>query len=133
MTLREHLDAILRALPPEASVTLPVTTLEHWLDEDDSAAGAAAAASESIGADLTVERVAECLGVGLSRARDIIRENHEALGAYRRGRRWYVPTAGLQAWQRGQAAAYRRRCSMGSVDTRVGDREVDFDALRREL
>lgn len=133
MTVREHLEAIVRALPPEASATLPVTTLEQWLKEEDSAGGGAGASSESIGADLTVERVAECLGVGLSRARDIVRENQEALGAYMRGRRWYVPTAGLEAWQRGQAAAYRRHCSKGSLDTRVSDKDVDFDALRREL
>ena len=127
MTLREHLEAVVQALPDGALVSLPVDALRAWLAEDGVTTNGRA--GKLSGADLTVERLADCLGVGLSRARDIVRAHQEELGAYRRGRRWYVPEAGLLAWQCAQAAVYRgsRARDMDGADV------DDFEALRKEL
>lgn len=125
MTLREHVEAIVEALPPEGAVSLPVATLRKWLLEDDCRTDLPKWRQS---ADLTVERVADALGVGPSRARVIIRENQEELRAYRRGRRWYVPLGGLTEWQRAQCEKYEaKRASV------VGSVAVDFEALRSEV
>lgn len=126
MTLREHLEAIVEVLPPEGAVSLPVATLRKWLLEDDCRTDLPKSGQS---ADLTVERVAEALGVGPSRARDIIRENEEELKAYRRGRRWYVPLDGLTEWQSAQCEKYREKNHASGVKVTA----ADFQALRAEL
>lgn len=70
-----------------------------------------------------VERVAEVLGVGASRARDVIRESQKELSACRRGRQRYVPPEGLAAWQRGPRREYRNHRKGGDCG------EVDLSEI----
>lgn len=126
MTLSDRIRAIVAAMPVEGLVALPVATLGAWLREEGTILDQDQAAF-----DLTVEGVAEVMKLKVSRTRQIIRENQAVLGAYRRGRRWYVPVEGLRAYQRSMSGflsdtdvatatgrtldTVRRWCEEGSV------------------
>lgn len=129
MTLRDHVAALVDALPAEASVTLPAATLRSWLEDDLPGFRTERRAL----ADLAIEDVAEALRIKLSRARQLVRENAEVMGAYQRGRRWYVPHAGLRAFQEDQAAAYRAQSSAKKPANATRGGEVDFTRLRASL
>jgi len=104
MTLRDRLVAITAAMPDGASVTLPVSELREWLDEDsvDGPAGSTV--------DLTCDDVAGMFGRTAACVRGWCRMGRLP-GAYRlRGtREWRIPRAAVRAFQEAEAAAYHQR------------------------
>ena len=85
MTLGERLRALLAVMPTDGSIILTAVTLAEWLAED---------ASASVGADLTVEQVAELMGKSCNSVRRWLLEGR--LEGYRPGGRdWRVTPAAL--------------------------------------
>ena len=109
MTLRERLEAIVAALPPDSAVTLSVDVLRDWLSSDDATENAQDSRNSAVvtGVDFTVAQVAEMLSRGESTIRTWIGEGHFP-NAYRlRGREWRIPMSDLAALQRAESQRYR--------------------------
>ena len=123
MTLHDRLHAIVDAMPDSASVTLPISELRQWLEEDNNPSGD----HDSGGlTDLTCEQIAEQLGRTPACVRGWCRTGRLE-GAYRlRGREWRVPRSALRAFL--QAQATKEREPRPNRQTQG----VDLAAWRRE-
>lgn len=96
MTLRERLRQVVRGVPDEGAVTLPVSTLRAWLEEAGD--GLSEEGSEVNGrpvADLTVPELADALDRSASTVRGWL---PDVPGAYKLGSEWRVPRAAWRAY-----------------------------------
>lgn len=122
MTLADRLRRIVSAMPAGASVTLPVSELRGWIEED----GQPFDDSQEIVIDLTVEQIAEQFDRTPACVRGWCRAGRLP-GAYRLNRReWRIPRAALAAY----LEAERDRPTASSSPRRAGG--SDLGAWRRD-
>ena len=101
MTLHERVRSIVEALPDSGTVSLPVSELRAWLEEDG--AGSPHYTDGTVVTDLTVEDIGKELGRTAACVRGWCRSKKLA-GAYRlNGREWRIPRAAFQSFLAAQA------------------------------
>ena len=115
MTLHERLSAIVGAMPDSGTVSLPVSELRAWLEEDGDVSRLD---TRSGLADLTCEQIGEQLGRTPACVRGWCRAGK--LAGYRlNGREWRIPTAAFQSFleaERTRAPKPRRTGQAKPVD-----------------